>query len=228
MATKKTIYTLNVNGYSHEITALTYPLIRRYADKICADFYIIEDRKYPDYAPVYEKMQIYDLQYQRGDDWSIYIDSDALVHPDMFDITEFIGKNTVCHNGADMANNRWRYDRFFRRDGRHIGSCNWLTVASDWCRELWQPLDDITYQDALDNIFPIQEELNTVITRDHLIDDYVLSRNIARYGLHFKTVMQIMTEFNIPGSYLWHQYTITIDEKLKQMAEVINKWGVNA
>lgn len=223
---KKTIYTLNVDGYNKEITALTYPLIQKYADKIQADFFIISDRKWKEYAPVYEKLQIYYLQLKRKDDWSIYIDSDALVHPDMFDITEFIHKDTVCHNGNDMANNRWRYDRFFRRDGRHIGSCNWLTVASDWCRELWQPLEDITYQEALENIFPIQEELNTVITREHLIDDYVLSRNIAKYGFHFTTVMELMPKYNIPGNYFWHQYTIAGGEKVKQMKEVLNTWGV--
>ena len=182
---RKTVYTLNVDDYCPEITALTYPLLKRYANKVGAEFYIISERLHPRYAPVYEKLQIYDLQLARGDDWSIFIDSDALVHPDMFDVTEFVGKDTVVHNGSDMANNRWRYDRFFRRDHRHIGSCNWFAIASDWCRELWAPPTDITYEEALENIFPIQHELNTIITRDHLIDDYLLSRNIAKYGLHF-------------------------------------------
>lgn len=225
---KKTIYTLNIDNYNREITELTYPYIKHYANKIQADFYIISERKFPKhYAPVYEKLQIYELQKERKDDWSIYIDSDALVHPDMFDITEFLYKDTVCHNGSDMANNRWRYDRFFRRDGRHIGSCNWLTVASDWCRELWHPLDDITYEEALENIFPIQQELNTVITREHLIDDYVLSRNIAKYGLHFNTVIQIQKDIGDAGNYFWHQYTITVQEKINQMREVLKNWGVN-
>ena len=227
---KKTLYTLNINGYNPEITALTYPLIKRYADKIGAEFYIISERHWPvSYAPVYEKLQIYYLQQERGDDWSIFMDGDTLVHPDMFDITEFIGKDTVCHNGADMANNRWRYDQYFRRDGRHIGSCNWLAVASDWCRDLWHPLEegDLTYEQALENIFPIQQELNTVITRDHLIDDYVLSRNIARYGLHFKTVLGLQAELNDKGNYFWHVYTITGDEKVVEMKKVLDNWGVS-
>ncbi len=223
---KKTIYTLNVNDYSPEITELTYPLLKRYADKIQADFFVITERKYPDYAPVYEKLQIYDLQRIRDDDWSIFIDSDALVHPDLFDPTEFIGKDTILHNGIDLANNRWRYDRFFRRDGRHIGSCNWFTIGSDWCRELWRPLDDMTYNDALSCIYPTQLELNTVITKDHLIDDYILSRNIAKYGLHVKTLMQLQAELNDVGNYLFHQYTISIEEKIFQMKEILQKWGL--
>ena len=109
------------NNYAPEITELTYPLIKHYAEKIGADFYTITERKFPNMPPVYEKMQIYDLGKKMENDWNIYIDSDALVHPDFFDVTNFIKKDTVVHNGADMANNRWRYDKYFIRDGRNIG-----------------------------------------------------------------------------------------------------------
>jgi len=223
---KKTIFTLNVDDYPSEITEYTYPLIKSYAHKIGADFHIISQRKYPKMPPVYEKLQIYDLGRKMKNDWNIYIDSDALVHPDMFDVTEFIRKDTVAHNGADMANNRWRYDRYFERDQRHIGSCDWFTIASDWCLDLWHPLD-IPYQEALENIFPIQNELNTVITREHLIDDYVLSRNIAKYGLKFTTVAKIIENLKDNGRYLWHQYTITTDEKVKDIRRILAGWEVS-
>jgi hypothetical protein len=222
---KKTIFTLNVDNYAPEITELTYPLIKRYAEKIGADLYTIMERKHPNLPPVYEKMQIYELAQEMENDWNIYIDSDALVHPDMFDITEFLPRDTVCHNGNDMANNRWKYDNYFRRDGRNIGSCNWLAVASDWCIDLWHPLD-IPYTEALKNIFPIQNELNTVITPSHLIDDYALSRNISRFGLKFKTVMQIANEIRDGGNYLYHQYTLSTDEKVKEMRRVLANWNV--
>ena len=83
------------------------------------------------------------------------------------------------------------------------------------------------YSDALKNIYPIQMELKTVITKDHLIDDYVLSRNIAKYGLHVKTLMQLQLELGDNGNYLWHQYTITIEDKISQMREILKGWGVN-
>ncbi len=237
---KKAIFLLNVDNFAPEITALTYPLIKRYAHKIKANIHMITERKSPDYAPVYEKMQIYDLAREIGADWNIYIDSDALIHPDLFDVTEFLTKDQVLHTGKDMANNRWRYDNYFRRDGRHIGSCNWFTVASDWCLDLWHPLD-IPYEEALENIFPIQNELNTVITRDHLIDDYMLSRNIARFGLHFVTLFSIMEKIGDTGTYFWHQYTCTTEQKLMGwdqdingvmvrqpgMIEILKMWGVN-
>jgi hypothetical protein len=222
---KKVIWTLNIDDYAPEITAITYPLLRHYAHKIGAEFQIISERKFPTWPVVYEKLQIYELG--RDNDWNIYIDSDALVHPDMFDVTDHLPKDVVAHNGNDMAGNRWRYDRFFRRDGRHIGSCNWFTVASDWCIDLWKPLDDLTPDEALGNIFPVVSEVNSgCFDRSHLIDDYTLSRNIARYGFKFKTVMKIQDAMNDKGSYLWHVYTVSQPEKLRQMKEMLRgQWG---
>jgi len=224
---KKTLFTLNVDNYAPEITELTYPLFKRYAAKIGADFHIINERKSPKMPPPYEKLQIYDLGRKMENDWNIFFDADALIHPDMFDVTQFINKDTVCHNGADMANNRWRYDRYFERDKRHIGSCNWFAAASDWCLDLWHPLEDMSYEAALENIFPIQNELNTVITREHLIDDYILSRNIARFGLKFTTLLQIQEQLKENGTYLWHQYTLPVDEKVKEMRRILAFWEVS-
>jgi hypothetical protein len=222
---KKTVYTLNVDNYAPEITAITYPLLRHWASKIGADFHVIDTRKFPDWPPVYEKLQIYELGQAHGNDWNIFVDSDALVHPDFFDPTEFVGKGTVLHNGSDMANNRWKYDRFFRRDGRHIGSCNWFTIASDWCIELWKPLDDLTLEEAVANIYPTMLELSSgVIAPSHLIDDYTLSRNIAKHGFHFERIIDMEKRIGGGGNYLHHEYLIPVEAKVKKLKEVLVKW----
>ena len=44
---KKTVFTLSVNGYSPEITEITFPLMQLWADKIGADFHVIRDRIIP-------------------------------------------------------------------------------------------------------------------------------------------------------------------------------------
>jgi hypothetical protein len=222
---KKCVFTLAVDNYAPDICAISYPLIKRWADKIGASFYNITERKFPGWPPVYEKLQIYELAQQMGNDWNIYIDSDALVHPDLPDITNIISKDTVLHNGSDHAGNRWRYDRFFYRDNRHIGSCNWFTMASDWCIELWKPLDDLTMEEAFSRINPTVNELNTVVNREHLIDDYTLSRNIAKYGLKFTTFTKLLPQIEQPNAaYLWHQYTIPIDQKIVEMHKVLQFW----
>ena len=224
---RKVIYTLRVGDYSRPICELTYPLLRAYAHKIGADIEIIKRRRWPDMPVVYEKLQVYYLAQENQNEWSIYIDSDTLIHPDMFDVTNHLDRRTVCHNGKDMAGNRWRYDRFFKRDGRHIGSCNWFAAASDWCVDLWHPLDDLTLEEAVSNIFPTVDEVRTgLIEPAHLIDDYVLSRNIARFGLKHTTVMDIQAGFGLPPGGLWHLYNISEEEKIERMKKVLKDWKI--
>ena len=119
---KKTIFTLNIDNYAPEICDITYPLIKRYARKIGADFHIIKERKFDkSLPPVIEKFQVYELS--NGNDWSIYLDSDTLVHPETVDWTNFLNKDTVLFNGVDMGAVRWKYNELFLRDGRNIGAC---------------------------------------------------------------------------------------------------------
>jgi hypothetical protein len=220
---KKTIYTLNIGNYAPEIRELTYPLLKRYAHKIGAEFFEITERKYPQYPPVYEKFQIYDLGREHKNDWNIYIDADTLIHPEFPDITTQLKKDTVCFHWKDFAPIRFRYDKYFLRDGRNIGEGNWFAIASDWCLDLWHPLDDITFEEAVENIFPTYSEMNTVIKRDHLIDDYLVSRNIARYGLKHCLIMEEMAKQGLQTfQYLFHEYLYSTEEKVIHMRNLLD------
>src|SRR5215475_7437192 len=95
----KTLYLLNIDHYAPELCAMTYPLIKFYAYRIGASIRMITQRKYPDWPPVYEKLQIWDIAQREPADWHIYLDSDALVHPETVDWTEFLPRDTVAHNG---------------------------------------------------------------------------------------------------------------------------------
>lgn len=223
--TKKTLYTLNVNNYAPEIRAFTWPLLRRYAEKIGAEFFAITERRFPDQDIMTEKLQIHRLARERGDDWAIYIDSDCLVHPDTMDFTEVLPRDTVMCNGTDYAACRYEYDEYFRRDGRHIAMCGWLTVASSWCLDVWKPLDDLSYGDAVARIKPTAREVQAGIPAEHLIDDFIVSRNVAKYGLKHTTFRKILAEIGqIDASYLWHEYTIPEKEKLAMIKKVLSVW----
>jgi hypothetical protein len=222
---KKTIYTLNVNKYAPEITALTYPLLKHYANKCGADFHVISKRKYLDWPVTYEKLQIYDLAHKRNDDWSIFLDSDTLVHPETLDWTNYITPDVVMHNGTDYAAIRWKYDKYFLRDGRNIGSCDWNTTASSWCQDLWKPLDDMTPEEAIKSIFPTNSEVTTVITAEHLIDDYALSRNIAKFGLKTTTIQELQKKLGFTeANFYFHIYTDTTQDKVEKLSGVIKDW----
>ena len=221
---KKTVWTLNIDRYAPELCQMSYPLISGYARKIGADFRIINQRAFPGMPLTYEKLQIFDLG--PDNDWNVYIDSDTLVFPDMFDITERLPKDTVAHYSHDHASNRWRGDKYFRRDGRDIGSCNWFAVASDWCIDLWNPIMIEGLEVTLKRILPTVKERMAGITAEHLIDDYILSRNIARFGLKFKTVQQIQKESNDPGVYFWHTHTTSLEVKLKEFTTGLKAMGI--
>ena len=201
--------------------------MKAWAHKIEAGFYVIDSRKFPQFPGRYEKFQIYELAKEHQNDWNIYIDSDALVHPDMMDITTYIDKDTVAHNGRDVLENRYRPDVYTMRDGRHISSCNWLAIASDWCLDLWHPLEDMTFDEAQKNIFPTAGEVNQGVKAPDLIDDYVMSRNIARYGLKFKDVIGILREkCGYEGNFMLHHlYAISEEEKVAHLRQCLKGWG---
>lgn len=244
-AIKKTVFTVNIGPspgevYAPEICDLTYPLMKAYAKKIGADFHVISERKFPDWPVVYEKLQVHQLGREMGNDWNIVIDSDTLINPEFFDVTEQLKKDTVAHNGRDFANVRWKYDQYFRRDGRGIGSCNWFTVASDWCLDLWKPLDDLTFEQAVKNIQITVNEYNSGCCKtEHLIDDYTLSRNISKFGLKFDTIVDMCGRlgWRTPtgqgvNPFLFHQYTISNAAKVERFLEILsnpqdkNGWGL--
>jgi hypothetical protein len=224
---KKTIYTLNIDNYLPELTKITYPFIKRYAEKIGAEFKTITERKFPDMPIVCEKLQVYQLAQKDANDWNIYIDSDALIHPETIDFTAHLSKDTVAQCGHDMSGIRWKYDRFFQRDGRYIGTCNWFTIFSDWCVEIYKPLDDMTLKEVLKNIYPTVSEKNFGMELEHFVDDYIISRNIAKYGLKYVNFKQIEEKVGLPNaSFAWHQYLIPGAEKARQVKEVLDKWAL--
>jgi len=224
MRERKTLYTLNIGPYAPEITALTYPLMAAWAARIGAEIVVIDERRFPSWPVCHEKLQIHARASERQDDWAIYLDSDALVHPDTPDFTVLMPRDTVAHNDVDMAAARWDYDEYFLRDGRHIGSGNWLAIASGWCLDLWRPLDDLTLEDAVARIHPPAFERRAGITPEHLLDDYVLSRNIAKYGLKFTTVKTLQEHTHCVGEFFHHDYLIPVAEKITAIKTKLATW----
>ncbi len=227
---KKVVYTLALKGYPHELTDLTFPWIRHYAEKIGADFRVIEERKFPDWPVTAEKCQIFELG--QDNDWSVFIDADALINPELFDVTSIMPKDTVIFTGQDMANMRFRASKYDLRDQRYLGACTWFVVCSDWTIDLWRPLD-MTPEEAIANIFPTNAERNCLIGDgskgigpEKLIEDYICSQNIARFGLKHITIEGHLKQRwgRVYDSYYWHQYTMQLDEKIATCLGVMNQW----
>jgi hypothetical protein len=224
---RKALFLVNIDNYAPKIRELTYPLFRFYAKKIGAELVEIEERKFPEWPIVYEKLQIYELANRMELDWAIYFDSDCLVHPDCIDFTNFLPDDTCLHNAQDFANIRFRYDEFLRADGRNIGTCGWFVVAPKKCFQLWEPIDK-PLEWVLDQCSAVEMEINNGLgNRDHYVEDYTISRNIAKYHLKHDTVREMLPRIGAPpNGFFWHQYTIPDDEKVRLMRDMLWQWKI--
>lgn len=223
---KKSLYTMRIGNYAPDICELTYPLLKHWARKLGAEFVEITERKYPDWPIPYETFQLYELMKERDDDWCYWIDADALVNPETPDWTAYMTPDMCCQNGTDPGPIRWRQDEYFRRDGRRISSCNWHAIVPRDCRDFFRPLDDLTFPEVVDRISIIISEARGHCAREHLVSDYTVSRNIARFGLKYKTLMQIQRETSeAPGECYFHLYAIPKEErKVDQLLLTLARW----
>ena len=223
--TKKTVFTLAVDGYPEAITRYTFPYMQKYAESIGAGFHVIRERRFPGWPAAYEKLQIHRLAQEMGNDWNLFFDADTMIHPELPDLTQHLPLNHVSHYQVDSAGVRFKYDRIFSRDGRNIGSCNWLAIASYQCIELWKPLEDVTPAEVAARIRPTVGELEAGITPEHLTDDYALSRNIALYGLKFMGVAHILRTLDLGNlSFFVHNYKISQDAKVDLFIQTLRGW----
>lgn len=224
---KKMVFTLAVDNYAPNITEMSFPLIKHFCGKHGYGFHVIDKRLSPQHPPVMEKFQCYGLFQEMQLERAIFFDADTMIHPDMYDPWEHIPLDHCFHNGHDMCNLRWNVsgDRFFQRDGRMLAGGNWFTGASYLTYDIWAPHDDLTIEDAIKNIHPIVMERKTIIEASHLVDDYLTSRNIAKYGLKFAEVIEVSKRLGV-GPYLWHQYVIGIEEKVLEMKKCLQQWGL--
>lgn len=224
---KKTIFTLNIGNYAPELTEITFPLMKHYARKIGADFYEITERKFPEWPLTYEKLQIYQLGKEMQNDWNIFFDADAMIHPCSPDWTMYMKKDTVAHWGSDTASVRHRANEYMLRDGRGWGSANWFTVASDWCIDLWRPLD-ITPEEAMDSIFPTHEESNFGLLPEHFVDDFALTSNVARFGLKTVRMQDVRDSISVfkGMGFVVHGFMMNNEVKRQKMVDAMKVWDI--
>ena len=226
---KKLVVTLDIGAYLPEITRYTFPMMRTWAAKIGAEFLILTERKLTkpgDGKPLnFEKFQL--QQVVPNYDWTYFLDSDAFVHPDTPDWVEMVhDKSVVLFSGTDPRTTRFRATNYTRRARCHIGACTWNVICSDWTgADLWQPPEH--YDEAVANIVPIWNEVKTGhCPHAHLIDDYQLSENIARFGLKTTTMKAICEEHKIPFDGYAHLYNCDPYDKLREIRRQLDLMGV--
>jgi len=167
---KKAVWVLLIGDYFKELCSVTLPTIEAYAKRIGADLKYITERKFPEFPITYEKLQIFELGKEYF--WNILIDADTIIKPSYPDVTGLNPANTVGFEKQYQASFLFQANKWFVKDERNIGLAGNFIVTSRLTHDLWEPL-------------PMSfDELKTVFgkTRHHIMDEYVLSTNLAKYG----------------------------------------------
>jgi hypothetical protein len=177
---KKGLFVVCVDNYQPEISAVTLPMLKAYAKKIGAEFTVITERKYPEFPPTYEKMQVYELG--KNNDVNLLIDADMYVTEDMYDVTEVVPEGVV---GSWMEYDPWitiKKDEYLKLDGTdRIPATNFLVVWAGQ-HETWKPL------------VMLPTVALSRMKRPFVVDEYCVGRNIKQHG--YKT-----QGLSLPGAY---------------------------
>ena len=230
---RKALVTLRVGDYLPDLWRLLKPFFETYARKCGAEFIVLTERKLTkdgDGKPLnYEKFQLHELSAHY--DVTHFVDADAFIHCDCPDWFEQAGgdKGLVLFHGLDNRLNRFAPSIYSRRSGSRVGACTWNVLCSDLTGpDLWQPPAD--FAAACANIQTQWCETKAGhCTREHLIDDYQLSENVARYGLKTKTIIDLVKEMGHFGSatYFVHIYNCDPYEKLKAIRRELDVMGIS-
>lgn len=226
---KKLLVTLDIN-YPKDITELTFPYLKKYADKIGADFLVLNERKFPKYSVLNEKMQLYDAS--KGYDWTFFCDADLLIHPDLFDLTDYMEKDTALFWSISQNTAKYKPNDYFRRVKRDVAIATTFFVFSDWLRDLSKFDQSETQEQLSSQVVPINAELRydrIATTNGWGTDELIISKNIAKYGLRIEELpvyFNRIFERDMTGSFFFHDYMIDPWRKSQMLVDVVKQWKV--
>jgi hypothetical protein len=205
---KKIVHCVYIGDYFPDLWQYTLPTIKLYANRINADLNIITERKFPEWHINYEKMQVWEDG--KGADLNLLVDADVLIHPYFPDIEQIIPLHHVAFQESYNASRKFKLNECFERDGRDVGVVSNVVVSGKSTHCLWEPL----------NISPDEGKKITIV-REGDIDEYNLSRNVAKYGLKYTGV----TWEDWHKEYLIHIGTEDKNSSVKFAEKMIHEWN---
>lgn len=206
---KKCIHVVYIDNFFPELWELTYPTIEKYAKRIRSDINIITERKYQSYHINYEKMQVW----EDGKDYdaNFLLDADILIHEEFPDFTTIVPRNHVAFNDNYNASDKFNIkdNIFFQRDGRDVGIASNAVITYKSTHDLYHPL----------NLHP-HELIKICKIREGDMDEYVLSHNLARFGLKYTGI----TWEDWQRYYFVHLGTGDKELALKNAKIILDRW----
>jgi hypothetical protein len=187
MIQSRMIHVLLIDNYFPELCEISLPTIEAWAKKINAKVNYITKRRWSDWPMMTEKLQVW---YDGADqDWNIFVDADVLIHPDAPDFLSFQPADHVTVKDAYHAHKQFKTDDpYFLRDGRDLGLSACFLASSRWCHDLWRPLPE-----EMD----VKQAVEIITQERKCIDEYSLSRNLARFGLKICPPVDPNKDYNL-------------------------------
>lgn len=208
-----------------------------WANKIDADFKILTERKFPQYAISVEKFQM--KEYLKDYDWVYFLDADLLIHPDTIDMSLYLEKDVLLHWSWLSLSTKYKNNKIFERDDRRLGLASTFLCVSNWMEDFFDlDMEFKTQEEISKQIIMLKEEQNfaKLVSDNHTwlgegwySDEFILAYNLCKYGLKAMAIKDFFQELYIDPKKIncfAHEYLWTIPQKEKMLVETIYNWRI--
>lgn len=224
------IVTLTIGDKFQRMAELTHPTIKRYADRIGADFVVISERKWPEYHIDYEKFQFRNLllKYDRIH----FIDTDCIVRedcPNLFQIVKPTEFGAFCE-GTFIPERMQALEYIAKLSGQQI-----QMNLNNWRGEYWNA--------GMMVISTLHQRLFTMLPTDSKVEGFgaqswlnllLINNKVAVKGIDYKfnrmTVMDAFTGEPRHASWIIHYAGCPMPEEflLNTIREDLKVWESSA
>jgi len=202
---KKLLVTLNINDYDKEITELTFPFMKEYAQNIGADFHIIKERKFLNLSVMLEKFQIYDIS--KDYDWIIYLDSDCIINPKTKDLTSLVEKDRVLISGYVPPGHHFHYKNIEGKYNLQYYAPFYFLVFHKNSRDCVKPYKNVKqYRDYINlnsshpemiQYMKIKSDIIDGDIKMSMLDEFFLTLNLHKYNIKTAALKKDFSELDV-------------------------------
>jgi hypothetical protein len=223
---KKLLITLNINDYDKEITGLTFPYMKEYAQNIGADFHIIKQRKFSNFPLMLEEFQMY--KFAEIYDWIIFLDADCLINPKGVDLTTLVEEDRVLIAKYNSPTHHFYPENVEGNYNLQYYAPFFFLVFHKNCRDCVKPYEnpyDYYEYINLNSTHPEMEmymNMRTHLSEEEikgtLIDEFLLTLNLHRYNIKTASLQE-----DFPESSIISHISAERDVKIKQLKDSIKQ-----
>jgi len=208
----KCIHVVALNNWQPELCAITIPNLVAFAKRIGADFNLITEPKFPSFPPNYERFQIWEEG--RNYDWNFNIDADTILSKDCMDPTTYVDPRHIASSWGIDTRHFFDVtkDPYFARYEHIWGVADQFTLSSILTHDFWMPTE-MTFEEAS----------KKCIKEARQVSEYILSRNMARFGLkHTGVFIDHSKHFTL----MFTSSGISIEEAKIKLNDKLKEWGM--